>query len=103
MEIARVFLDIPMYYGFQGLKGVLRKGGVNPETMDSKKFIVFINKAGTAFKVMVGPHFLVYHNNNGKKFPLEAIQHFPEFFDGEAFDFSAAASKVIKHKFNPEK
>jgi len=93
MEIARVFLNTTMSYSFNGLKAILKDSGTNPDTMANDKFVVFINKARTAFKVMVGPHYILYHNNGSKPFPLEAISHFPEFFDGKRINFSAAAKQ----------
>lgn len=100
MEIARVFLDTPMFYQFQGLQEILRKNRIKPETLDEQEIIVFVNKAMTAFKVMVGPHYLVYHNNGRKRFPLEAIAHFGTFFNGKEIDFQAAARKALETKYH---
>jgi hypothetical protein len=88
-----------MSYSFNGLGQILRDSKINPDTMDREKFIVFINSSMTSFKVMIGPHHILYHSNGRKRFPLEAIQHFPEFFDGRKIDFSAAAAKVVRDKF----
>ena len=76
----------------------MAKAKVNPDTLPANNIILFINKAQTAFKLLVGPHYIVYHNNKGRKFPLEAIQHFPEFFDGKRLDFSGAVAKAISQK-----
>lgn len=99
MEIARVYLDVSMSLSFQGLEKILRDSKINPQTIPPDKFTVFINRAQTAFKVLVGPHHLVYHKNGARKFPLEAISEFPKFFDGRKLDFAGAVRKAIERKF----
>lgn len=98
MEIARVYLDVSMINSFDGLRSIMRKSKVDPDTLPSGKFTIFINKKRTAFKLLVGTRHMVYHNNGGKAFPLEAIQNFPEFFDGRNVNLAAAVEKTIRQK-----
>lgn len=100
MEIARVYLDTHMGMGFDGLKSIMRKSKVDPDSLTAGKFTVFINRKQTKFKVLIGSSFLIYHNNGERKFPLEAISHFPTFFDGKKLDFSRAVEKVIMAKLS---
>ncbi len=99
MEIARVYLDISMSMSFKGLTEIMRKSKLNPESLAPEQFTLFVNKAQTAFKVLIGTHYLVYHNNGRRVFPLEAVQEFPLFFDGHKIDFAGAARKVIERKY----
>lgn len=98
MEIARVFLDVNMSLSFGGLTDMMKKAKLKPDAWPSGRFVIFINRKQSAFKVLINNQFLVYHNTGGRKFPLEAIQHFPDFFDGRRIDFDAAVSKVLKAK-----
>lgn len=99
MEIARVYFDVSMSMSFHGLQEIMRKSKVNPAVVPPGKFTVFINKAQTAFKVLVGTHHIIYHNNGTRRFPLEAIQNFPEFFDARKLDFNAAVKKTVTKKY----
>jgi hypothetical protein len=87
-----------MAKSFIGLEQVMRDSKLNPDTIPNGKFTIFINRRQNAFKILIGKHHLVYHNNGNRKFPLEAIQTFPEFFDGKKIDFAAAVKKAIQRK-----
>lgn len=102
MEIARVFLDVSMSLGFQGLEKIMRDSKMNPDAIAPGKFTVFINKAQTSFKLVIGKHHLLYHRNGHRRFPLEAIQEFPQFFDGKKLDFAGAVKKTLEKKFMRE-
>jgi hypothetical protein len=100
MEIARVYFDVDMRLSFQGLKGVMKKDKFDIDTKPmAYRFVLFINRKQTAFKMLVGGQHLVYHNNGSRPFPLEAVQHFPEFFNGRAVNFSGAVRKAILKKY----
>lgn len=103
MEIARVYLDVSMALGFNGLTEVLKKTKVDINTLPSGKFTVFVNRKHTAFKLLVGKNILIYHNNQGRKFPLEALTEIPNFFDGTTLKFSHAIKKTVIDKLIADK
>jgi len=98
MRIARVYFEQDMRCNFPGLEAVMRKEGVDPQTLPSGSFTLFMNAARTKFKMMVGNAYLVYFSNGNKRIPLEAIQHLPQFFDGTTLDFAKAIEKSVKEK-----
>lgn len=87
-----------MIMGFQGLRNLMKSAKINPELLPEKSFIVFINKAGTKFKLLAGNSYLVYYNNGNRQIPLEALQRLPEFFDGKRFNIKGAIMKTIESK-----
>ncbi len=99
MEIARVFLDVSMSLSFKGLTRIMSDAKMKPDAMPDKKFVVFINRRQTAFKVYINNSLLVYHNNGSRRFPLEAVSEFPNFFNGKSIDFSGAVRKAVERKF----
>lgn len=98
MEIARVFLNTFMGYSFQGLKQIMLDSKMKPDEVGNKKFVIFINRPMTAFKMLVGPNHIIYHNNGRHRIPLESITHFPEFFDGKRINVTGAIKKTIEAK-----
>lgn len=100
MQIARVFFDVNMGRNFKGLLEIARKAGIKP-AQERESFIVFINRAGTKFKVLMGNSYLVYHDNGNRRFPLEALQYLPSAFKGTSFDFTTAVAKSLAKKMRP--
>lgn len=98
MEIARVFLDVNMGLGFQGLERIMSEAKIKKSSLSDRSFIVFINRRATKFKLLVGTSYLVYFNNGDKRFPLEALSNLPMAFDGKKFDFNRAIEKTIREK-----
>ena len=95
MVIARVFLDSDLRCGFQGLIEMARDTGWRVEEKSEGTMTLFINKKQTKFKLMIGKHYIVYYSNGHRRIPLEAVQHFPEFFNGKQIDVSKAIEKQI--------
>jgi len=98
MEIARVFLDVNMGLGFQGLERIMNEAKIKKSTLSDKSFIVFVNRRATKFKLLVGSTYLVYFNNGDKRFPLEALSNLPLAFEGNKFNFNKAIERTIRQK-----
>lgn len=95
MGLARVFLESDMRCGFRGLLLSAHKAGWKPEEKPEGTMTLFINRTQTKFKLLIGTHYLVYYANKSRRIPLEAVQHFPQFFDGKSIDVPKAIEKVI--------
>lgn len=100
MEIARVFFDVHMSLNFQGLSRILKDHKIKPETLDTSDLVIFMNRKMTKFKLLIGQNYLVYHSNGNKRVNLEAIQYFPQFFDGKRLDFKAAEKRALERKYH---
>lgn len=100
-NIARVFMDCHMGWGFQGLGKVCKQAKVNLSNLGDGDFIIFLNRKCTSFKLLAGQHYLVYYKHSGR-IPLEAIRHLPSTFGGSKFEFDKAVEKALRSKINFE-
>lgn len=97
-----MFLDVSMGLGFQGLTRVMTEAKIKVSALSDRSVIVFVNRAGTKFKCLIGTTYLVYFNNGDKRFPLEAIANLPSAFQGTTFDFNRAIEKTLRTKLGVE-
>ncbi len=95
MRITRVFFDINMGYGFQGLTQIAKE---NKTKLEADTTVLFMNKKMTAFKVVVNGQYLVYFKNGSRRIPLEAIQYLPQQFGGSQMEVDGAIRKSLLHK-----
>lgn len=95
MRLTRVFLDTSMSLGFDGLREIAKKADT---PIGPNMNVLFMNKAMTAFKVMVNNTYLVYFRNGRRKIPLEAIKHLPQEFGGTEMEVKAAIRKSLIEK-----
>lgn len=93
MRITRVFFNVFMGYGFQGLSAIAKDAKTD---LDADSVVCFVNRPATAFKLMVGGQYLTYYKNNDKKIPLEAIRLLPERFGGTRMEFDSAVKKSLE-------
>ena len=93
MRINRVFFNVYMGYGFQGLTAIAKdaKTDIGPGTV-----VFYLNRAATAFKVLVNGQYLTYYRNGANKIPLEAISLLPEGFGGSKLEMDKAIRAVIE-------
>lgn len=96
-KIARVFLDVHMGQNFQGLTKLMMKEKIDARSLGFGDFVIFLNRACTAFKLLAGNSYLVYYKNKGK-IPLEAIQYLPASFGGSELEFNKAIEKSLRAK-----
>lgn len=102
MRIARVFFDVDLRCGFEGLQKVLKDHDIEAATIRPDDVIVFMNRATTAFKVLTASKYLVYFKNGSRRVPLNAFQFLPEAFGGNGFDFNRSIKRSILQKLNIE-
>lgn len=99
MNIVRVFFDVNMSKSFDGLALLMKGSKFNFDKAGDKSMVIFINKAQTRFKALFGQgNYMVYHSNGSRRIPLDAIQYFPQFFDGKEINLNAAIKKSIVKK-----
>ena len=91
--------DVNLRCGHDGLSELARKSKhkVFVEALYPGEFMVFINKAQTAFKAFACGNAVVHVKlPQGEKLNMEAIIHFPEFFNGETIDYKSANAKAVE-------
>lgn len=96
MRIARVYLDCDLRCGFEGLTKAAK--GTKVSELGKGDFVLFMNRAGTAFKILAGNQYLTYFKNGHRRIPLDAIQLLPEYFDGQRLDMVGAVKETVLKK-----
>lgn len=99
MRLTRVFFNVFMGCGFEGLSEIAKDSKTD---IGADSCVCFVNRPATAFKLMVGGQYLTYYKNNGKKIPLEALRLLPEKFGGSKLEFDAAVRKSIEKQIGPQ-
>jgi len=91
-----VFLESDLRCGFDGLTKMMQKEKYSITDKDKPSFVLFMNKARTAFKLFVGPHYLMYYKNGYRRIPLEAISRIPRYFNGKALNMRGAIAETVQ-------
>lgn len=95
MRITRVFQDTDLRLSFDGLRELIKE---NNAGLGENSRILFINRARTAFKLLVSDTYLVFYRNGNRRIPLEALVHLPQNFGGSEIEVSAAIRKTLELK-----
>lgn len=95
MKCTRVFFNVYMGYGFQGLTEIAKDAKTD---LGADSVVCFVNKSTTAFKLMVGGQYITYYRTGGlnKKIPIDALRMLPEMFGGHTMDFDLAVKKSLE-------
>lgn len=73
----------------------MRKGNYSINDKGEPKFVLFMNRARTAFKLFVGPHYLMYYKNGSRRIPLDAISRIPRYFNGQTLNMRGAIAETV--------
>jgi hypothetical protein len=92
LRITRVFLETDMRMGFDGLREIAQENKVG---LGEGSTVVFLNRRGTKFKVLLQNKYIVYYSNGNHRVPLEALAELPEAFGGTKAEMSAAIRKSL--------
>ncbi len=96
--VIRIFPATPMYYSHRGLKEIAKESRVNLETLESGEFVLFLNKAQTAFKLFAANNTIVYYRHARGSINMEAVRYIPSVFGGGEFKYDRALEKVLDKK-----
>lgn len=94
MRLTRVFLESDLRCGFEGLRLIAEKSGIDLK----KNTVMFINTANTGFKLLANDTYCVYYKNGHRKIPLDALRFLPEAFGGSKMEMESAVRKSLESK-----
>jgi hypothetical protein len=99
MRLTRVFLDISMAKGFEGLREVAKeaKAKLGPDST-----VLFMNRRGTSFKIVINDTYIVYYKNGNRKIPLDSLRYLPNTFGGTELELQGAIRKSLMTKLHLE-
>jgi len=99
-RITRVFLDVDLRNGHEGLEDLASQNKVNIRSLKSGEHVIFLNTRRTGFKLYSSNGVLSYYKSSGK-IDLNAIGYIPEAFTGNGkMDFAKAELAALKKKLN---
>lgn len=95
--VCKVFDDVDLRCGHKGLGLIARKHNLSPENLGPGLFLLFINRGGTAVKLLANGNVMVYLKSaTGEKIDMKVIEMLPRFFNGTDFDFGRSAAAGLK-------
>ncbi len=95
MAVVKVFFDIDMRLGIDGLSKVMKSAGVKPATADD--MMMFMNRRKTYVKILWDGRFVLQLRkpNEEGRLTLEEIRTIPGFFKG-SFMNSTIEQRIVK-------
>ena len=81
-----------MGLSFQGLSDIAKKAKTD---IGADSCVCFLNRANTAFKLMVNGVYITYYRNGNQKIPLDALRLLPEQFGGSRMQFDQAVRSSL--------
>ena len=97
-QIVHVFPNSDLRSGHKGLRAVALRGKRNPDQLDNGHFILFINRAQSAFKLLAAGNLLIHYKSpKDRMIDIKAIRYLPAAFtkDGK-FDYNIAVQHSLK-------
>jgi hypothetical protein len=94
-RVTYYFPNTDLRSGHLGLQKIAAKEGKAVSTLRPGEFLLFVNRAKTAFKLFSSKN-LIAHYRSEHRIDLRAVEYIPSAFDGGEFNFSAALKKVLE-------
>jgi len=98
-QIVEVFPNSDLRSGHPGLTRLALKHKRNPEALGTAKWLFFLNRKQTAFKLLGAGGVLVHWRApENRRVDVAAIRYIPECFDGKSFDFNIAVKHSLREQ-----
>ncbi len=94
-KIVTVFPETHLGLGHLGLGLLAKKRRLDVKALEPGQFVLFLNRAQTAFKLFCASNTVVYYKHARGRLSMEAIQHFPSVFEAGEFSYDKALEKVL--------
>jgi len=78
-----------------GLELLAKKAGHKVSELEAGEFLVFLNAAKTAFKVLCSNNIVAHYRSPSGYVDLRALQYLPAAFNGGKFNFDRALLLVL--------
>lgn len=99
-KIFKLFLDIHMGLGHDGLSAIAKKAKVKLEELETGDLLMFINRKGDKLKVLGAQGKVVGYlrTPGGRLIMKDALQYLPHTFGASGFDYDAACTLVLNRR-----
>ncbi len=99
-RIIRYISDTHMALQHQGLTKIAKKFNLEPTALQPGEYIVFMNSAQNAFKLMAPNNVIAYYRHpKNHKIDPRVISLIPKVFSGREIDMDQALKTVIERDF----
>jgi len=98
-RIVRVFLDVNLAQGHDGLRDEAKRGKVTTDKLEPGEYVVFVNRAQDRVKIYTGNGVLAYLRSKGQRIDLSVISKIPAAFKNNGkLDYDSELAKILKEK-----
>lgn len=94
-KIIRVFFDVDMRNGLDGLNRVATEHKLNLAELDQGEFVVFINSSKTILKLFATKDMYAHYRSPSGRIDTRMIQYIPTVFNGTRFKFDDALREAL--------
>lgn len=99
-RLVRYFPESDLRMGYEGLKKLAKKEGLDLQNLGAGEFAAFVNRDRTKVKLCTGADVLAYMRMpRGAKLDPRTIQLLPRFFNGQKINYDAAIRTVLRESF----
>lgn len=95
-SLVSVFPNTDLRSGHFGLRKLSLKFKKNPEILEKGQFLLFINRAQSAFKMYASNNTLVHYKSPRGRIDIRTIEHLPECFNGGQINYDKALATVLE-------
>ena len=97
-KIEHIFRNVSLANGHKGLVEIARKAGRDPGLIPPGRYLVFVNKKVSAFKILnaYGTTIAHFKMPGDGRLELRTIQYLPKFFSGEKINYLGALREVLE-------
>jgi hypothetical protein len=99
-RIRKLFLDIHMGLGHDGLVAIAVKNKIKINELSEEDLLMFMNKRGDKLKVLGAQGKVIGYLKlpNNRKIMGEALQYIPQTFGSSGFDYDQACRAALTRK-----
>lgn len=102
-RIIRYFPETHMSLSHIGLRQLAKTNGVTNLHLERGEFLVFMNKAQNAFKLMTANNIICYFKHpERRRIDLRTVSLIPTFFNGKEFNYTGALRAAITKALEPK-
>lgn len=102
-KIVRYFKDTDLRQGHQGLAKIARAEDIDTRFLGQGEYLLFVNRAQTAFKMLAHEKILVHYRNGTQRLHPGTFALLPRYFDGRQINYDAALSEALRRDFRIQK
>ncbi len=102
-KIVRVFFDVHLGNGHDGLATLAKKNDVDVKNLDPGEFCIFINTRRDALKMYAAGFTIAHLRLPNGRLDLRMISMIPKFFNGSEIEYTKAMQELLTKELAKKK